>query len=70
MKEKIILSASILLISISVAAHLKLSPIFSNYMIAQRDAPVKIYGKGLPQNSVKVNFYGVDFQTIAEKDSS
>lgn len=70
MKEKIILSVSILLISISVAAHLKLSPIFSDYMIVQRDAPVKIYGKGIHQNCVKVNFDGVDFQTKVEQDSS
>lgn len=70
MKEKIILSVSILLISISVAAHLKLSPIFSDYMIVQRDAAVKIYGKGIHQNCVKVNFDGVDFQTKVEQDSS
>lgn len=39
-------------------------------MIVQRDAPVKIYGKGIPQNSVNVNFDGVDFQTKVEQDSS
>ncbi|PXV59983.1 sialate O-acetylesterase [Dysgonomonas alginatilytica] len=71
MKEKIILSVYIIFISISVtAANLRLSPLFSDYMIVQRDAPVKIYGKGIPGNNVEINFEGAGFQTKIEKDSS
>lgn len=71
MKVRVVLSVFGLLISVSLAAsNLKLSPIFSDFMIVQRNAPVKIYGKGIPENNVIIDCNGTGFLTKVEKDSS
>ncbi|WP_343702576.1 hypothetical protein [Chitinophaga sp.] len=64
------LLTGILLLPLAANAQLRVAPIFSNHMVLQRDAPIRIWGKSLPDKSVTVRFAGKEQKTLAGKDSS
>lgn len=71
MSRKLILIQLILLCAIGAKpVNLKLSPLFSDHMIVQRDEPVKIFGKGLPNLPVSITFENQRYQTTVDRDSS
>lgn len=51
-------------------AQLKTASIFTNHMLLQRDRPIVIYGKAIPEKSVASTFAGISQSTIVAVDSS
>ncbi len=54
---------------VSAVAQLSLSKIFSNNMVLQRDEPIHIWGKGVPDNSLEVQFGKETITIIVRQDS-
>lgn len=59
-----------LLIIIPCFSQLKLASLFSDNMILQRNKPIKIFGKGIPGETVVVKFGGSKKKSIVNKDSA
>ena len=49
----------------SASADVQLPGIISNHMVLQRDAPVRIFGRALPDEAVTVTFRGQTVDTVA-----
>lgn len=47
----------------------RLSPLFSNNMIVQREQPVKIFGYGNPNEIIKISLDGDLYKTTVDRDS-
>lgn len=58
------------LISFHVSAQLKTATIFSDHMLLQRDEPIAVWGKALPEEEITVLFSGLTRRSIANKDST
>jgi sialate O-acetylesterase len=58
------------LISFNVSAQLKTATIFSDHMLLQRDEPIIVWGKALPEEEITVLFSGLTRRTITNKDST
>ncbi len=58
------------LISFNVSAQLKTATIFSDHMLLQRDEPIIVWGKALPDEEITVLFSGLTRRTITSKDST
>ena len=60
----------LLFLPILAAGQLTLSPVFSDHMVMQRDAPLRIWGKGIPGKKISVSFDKQKHTSIVQKDSS
>ncbi|HEX5789647.1 MAG TPA: sialate O-acetylesterase, partial [Luteolibacter sp.] len=63
-----ILTCAILLVASQAKAELKVSPIFGDHMVLQRELPVSVWGKADPGDTVTVRFGGQEVQTKAGAD--
>lgn len=64
-----ILILLLLILPVTVTAQLKLPPIFSGNMVLQRNAPIAVWGKAIPGDTVFVQFGRDTRKTIAGADS-
>ncbi|MBK8880013.1 MAG: sialate O-acetylesterase [Haliscomenobacter sp.] len=55
---------------LSLAAQWNIAPVFSDYMVLQRDQPISVWGKGVPGEEVAVVFSGKTNRTEVAPDSS
>lgn len=68
--KKIILFSLLLLISLDNFAQLKLPKLISNHLILQRDKPIKIWGKAIPNADVNLLFDKDSFMTRADESGN
>lgn len=47
-----------------------LGPLFQNHLVLQRDSPTSIWGKGIPQAEVSIQFLGKNYSAKIQKDST
>lgn len=60
----------IVLLPFLASSQLRLARIFSNNMVLQREAPIRIWGKAAPGETVTISFAKQTKNAIAENDSS
>lgn len=60
----------LLFFSAATQAQLKISPLFADHMVIQRDKIFRVTGTAVPGKTVRVNFSGITRQTQADKHAS
>ncbi len=64
----VFLTTCIVLCSASLRAELRVSPMFGDHMVLQRELPVPVWGKADPGDTITVRFAGQEVQTRAGQD--
>jgi len=63
-----ILACTVLASILQVKAELRVSPMFGDHMVLQRELPVPVWGKADPSETITVRFAGQEMQTRAGAD--